>query len=104
VPINIDNSQTMELANAFGCKVESLPFTYLGLPLGTTRTSVANLMPLESRSDKNLSRISAFMSYTGRLTLLNSLINSLPMYDMCTLNFISQSLFTLKEVGDNSYG
>jgi hypothetical protein len=80
VPINIDSCYANLLANAFGCKVESLPFTYLGLPLGTTKPSVADLMPLVSRLDKRLSGISSLMTYTGRLTLLNSVINSLPMY------------------------
>jgi hypothetical protein len=63
----------------FGCKVESLPFAYLGLPLGTRRPSVSNLMPTVSRIDKNLSGFSYFMSYIGKLTLLNSVIQSLPM-------------------------
>jgi hypothetical protein len=82
VPINIDNAKTTELANIFGCRVESLPFAYLGLPLGTTRPSVSDLMPMVSRIDKKLSGISSLMSYTGKLTLLNSVIQSLPMYAM----------------------
>jgi hypothetical protein len=85
VPINVDSAHANSLANIFGCKVESLPFTYLGLPLGTTRPSVADLMPLVSRLDKKLSGISSLMSYTRRLTLLNSVINSLPMFAMCSL-------------------
>jgi hypothetical protein len=85
VPINTDSCYAYLLANAFGCKVESLPFTYLGLPLGTSKPTVADLMPLVSRLDKRLSGISSLMTYTGRLTLLNSVINSLPMYAMCSL-------------------
>jgi hypothetical protein len=53
-------------------QIEALPFTYLGLPLGTTRPSVDDLMPLVSRLDKRLSGISSIMTYTGRLTLLNT--------------------------------
>jgi hypothetical protein len=82
VPINLNQDEAARLADAFGCKVKSLPFTYLGLPLGTTRPSVAELMPLVSRLDKRLFGISSPMSYTGKLTLLNSFINSLPMYAM----------------------
>jgi hypothetical protein len=85
VPINLNFQEANNLADTFGCKVESLPFTYLGLPLGTTRPSVANLMPLVSRLDKRLSGISSLMLYTGKLTLLNSVINSLPMYAMCSI-------------------
>jgi hypothetical protein len=65
--------------------VETLPFAYLGLPLGTTRPSVADLMPIVFGLDKKLSGNSSLMSYTGTLTLLNSVINSLPMYAMCSL-------------------
>jgi hypothetical protein len=59
------------------------PF-HLGLHLGNTGPSVAKLMPLVSRLDKRLLGISSPMSYTWRLTLLNSMINSLPMYAMCS--------------------
>jgi hypothetical protein len=39
VPINLDNERAQHLANTIGCLVGSMPFTYLGLPLGTTRPS-----------------------------------------------------------------
>jgi hypothetical protein len=84
VPINIDIERGNDLADIFGCEVESLPFAYLGLPLGTTRPFVSDLMPTVSIIDKKLSGISSLMSYTGKLTLLNSVIQSLPMYAMCS--------------------
>lgn len=37
VPINMSDSRATHLANTFGCQVASMPFTYLGLPLGTTK-------------------------------------------------------------------
>jgi hypothetical protein len=55
VPINVPSDILENLANDFGCKIEALPFTYLGLPLGITRPSVDDLMPLVSRLDKRLS-------------------------------------------------
>jgi hypothetical protein len=55
VPINVPTDTLDALANDFGCKIEALPFTYLGLPLGTTRPSVDDLVPLVSRLDKRLS-------------------------------------------------
>jgi hypothetical protein len=53
VPINIGMANANSLATIFGCKTKSLPFTYLGLPLGTTRPLVDDLMPMVSRLDKN---------------------------------------------------
>jgi hypothetical protein len=37
VPLNLTLEKAQLLAGVFGCKLESLPFTYLGLPLGTTK-------------------------------------------------------------------
>ena len=48
VPINISDDRLNSLAAIFGCSVGSLPFTYLGLPLGTSRPSMNDLTPLMS--------------------------------------------------------
>jgi hypothetical protein len=40
LPINVDENQLQLLANTFGCAVGSLPFTYLGLFLGTSRPTI----------------------------------------------------------------
>lgn len=68
VPINITEERALELANILGCKKESVPFTYLGLPMGSTRPKVDDLMPMVSRLDKRLSSIANLMTYSGRLT------------------------------------
>jgi hypothetical protein len=36
VPINLTAERTQSLAHGIGCIARKLPFTYLGLPLGTT--------------------------------------------------------------------
>ena len=46
VPINITEERLQSLANTFGCITGSLPFTYLGLPLGTTKPTVQEFPPL----------------------------------------------------------
>jgi hypothetical protein len=40
VPINVPGEAMQQLANAFGCQVATLPFTYLALPLGTTKPKI----------------------------------------------------------------
>ena len=35
IPINMGSERATHLANTFGCQVGDMPFTYLGLPLGT---------------------------------------------------------------------
>ena len=37
IPINLDAHETAELAQFLDCQVASLPFTYLGLPMGTEK-------------------------------------------------------------------
>ena len=38
--INISDDEVKSLAEGFGCMVASFPFTYLGLPMGTTRPNL----------------------------------------------------------------
>lgn len=47
VPINLSAHKTSALAEIFQWSVRSMPFTYLGLPMGTTRPSMTDLMPME---------------------------------------------------------
>jgi hypothetical protein len=52
VPINVDAKKTNILEDTLGCLVRSMPFTYLGLPLGTTKPMVQDFMPVLSRIEK----------------------------------------------------
>ena len=40
LPINVDEAKTARLAPIFGCQIGTLPFTYLGLPVGTTKPRI----------------------------------------------------------------
>jgi hypothetical protein len=86
VPINVPDEKTLILAGTLGCKVETMPFTYLGLPLGTTKPVIQDFMPLFSRIEKRLMGIAPFASYAGRLALVNSVLLALPTYYLCILH------------------
>jgi len=45
VPINVPDNDVTALASALGCQVTSMPFTYLGLPMGTTNQDWKILLP-----------------------------------------------------------
>ena len=76
------------LAQFFGCGVDSLPSSYLGLPLGASFKSKAVRDPVVERFRKKLAGWkSSLLSRGGRLTLLKSSLWSLPIYCM--------SLFTI---------
>jgi hypothetical protein len=40
IPINLSTTEATNIANLLGYNVASMPFTYLGLPLGTTKPTV----------------------------------------------------------------
>ena len=86
VPLNIIDDHAEMLAQTFGCRLATLPFTYLGLPLGTTKPRVDDYMPLMNKTERRLSSISSMLTYAGRLQLVNSVLSSLPTYTMCSLD------------------
>ena len=74
------------LASELGCKVGSLPSTYLGLPLGAPHKSVAVWDGVEERMRKRLALWKRqFISKGGRITLIRSTLASMPIYLMSLL-------------------
>ncbi|RVX10791.1 LINE-1 retrotransposable element ORF2 protein [Vitis vinifera] len=74
------------LAAELGCKVGSLPSTYLGLPLGASYKSVKVWDGVEERMRKKLALWKRqFISKGGRLTLIRSTLASMPTYLMSLL-------------------
>jgi hypothetical protein len=69
----------------FGCVPQSLPFTYLGLPMGTTKPKMYDLIGILQRINRRLVGIADACSYDGRLTMVKSVIAALPNYGMCIL-------------------
>ena len=82
IPINTPNDKCQELANIFGCKVEILPFTYLGLPLGTTMRRIEHFVGSIEKIDKRCLTLQ-LLSYDGRLIVVNSMITSMHSYATC---------------------
>ena len=85
VPINMTTDRCRTFANSFGCRLESLPFTYLGLPMGTTKPSVSDLTPLISKIDKRLAGISNLLSHYSRVVVIKSVISAMPNHIMCAM-------------------
>jgi hypothetical protein len=75
-----------DLTTAFGCQMASMPFTYLGFPLGTARPQMQDLMPLVFRLERRLTSISHFLSQGARLQLVDSALASMPIYFLCSLS------------------
>jgi hypothetical protein len=84
VPINIEERKMSILANTLGCSIGSMPFTYLGLPLGTTKPQVVDFLPLISKCERRLIITSKFLSQAGRLQMTNDVLSTLPTFHLCT--------------------
>lgn len=59
--INVEDSVLQQLAQGFGCQVGTLPFTYLGLAVGTTKPSIQELSPIVHRLERRLTATSCFL-------------------------------------------
>lgn len=98
IPINCPTDRCNQLAHIFGCVVGKMPFTYLGLPLGTTRPTVLDLMPLVCMVERRLSATLNMISYGGKLSLLNSVITSLVIFALCTLRLPTKIIELLDKI------
>ena len=67
----------------FGCNAGEYLFRYLGIPMHHRQLLNSEWRKVEERFQKKLSCWKAkYLSYGGRLVLLNSVLNSLPMFTM----------------------
>ena len=85
--MNCEDDLTNELANISECKIGNMPFTYLGLPLGTNKPSIEDLMSLVCSVEQRLTSTLSMMSYGAKLSQLNTVITSLTIFALCTLKF-----------------
>lgn len=85
LPINITDEKLDLLARTFGCSKGTLPFTYLGLPLGTTKPKIVDFLPLVNKCERRLGGISSMLNQAGRLQITNAVFSAMPTYYMCTL-------------------
>jgi hypothetical protein len=86
VPVNVDDHTLNTLASAFGCQKAALPFTYLGLPLGTSKPKIQDLTPIVTRLERKLTSISCFLSQGARLQLVDSALSSMSTFFLCSLD------------------
>ena len=98
LPLNVSPEEATRLSKVLGCKLGTTPFTYLGLPMGTTRPSVQDLMPLVHRIERRLSATSCFLNQGTRLQLLQSVLTSMPIYFLCTLDIPSGILNQIERI------
>ena len=85
IPLHIEEGEANMLAALRRCKIGKLPFTYLGLPLGTTGPRIVDFMPLVDTLERRLTASSCMLNQGSRLQLLTSVLTSMPIYFLCSL-------------------
>ena len=98
VPINLDQMNATVLAAVFGCSIGQMPFTYLGLPMGTSRPTIYDLLPLVDRIERRLSASSCLLNQGSRLQLLESVLTSMPIYFLCSLSIPQGILEQIEQI------
>ncbi|RHN49937.1 putative RNA-directed DNA polymerase [Medicago truncatula] len=81
VGVNVERSWLLEAAKVLNCRVDALPFVYLGLPICGNARRLSFWVPVIDRIKSRLSEWkSKHLSLGGRLVLLKSVLSSLPVY------------------------
>ena len=69
------------LTEILGCRVGTLPMSYLGMPLGASHKSLSIWSPILEKIERKLAEWKKlYLSKEGRLTLLKSTLSSIPTY------------------------
>ena len=79
--IGVTPNEILNCARILGCDSATLPFTYLGVPVGANMTLKKNWSPVLDKVNQKLSVWKAkTLSFGGRLTLVKSVLGSLPIF------------------------
>ncbi|GKV24665.1 hypothetical protein SLEP1_g34249 [Rubroshorea leprosula] len=81
--IGVEDDWGSKMAYRLWCKEGELPFKYLGIPIGEKHKRLVVWQPLlDSVKKKLTSGKGRYLSLRGRITLINSVLSSLPMFVM----------------------
>jgi hypothetical protein len=92
-PIRCAPEQVALARDILGCEVGSLPFQYLGLPMGIRKVSAAQLQPVVDNAVKRLQPWCAkLMNRGGRAILVQSTLLAMLVHSLMSLDFPPKTL------------
>ncbi|KAJ0938893.1 putative RNA-directed DNA polymerase [Helianthus annuus] len=99
VGVGVSEMESLHFANIIGCKREFLPIMHLGLPLGANMKYVKNWDPVLQKFKNKLNNWKAkSLSFGGHLTLVKSVLTSLPLYFLSMFKAPSKVIKSLDSI------
>lgn len=97
--INTTDMEVLSMAEVLGCSNGAFPFTYLGVPVGANMGLKKHWKPVVDKFEARLSKWKAqSLSFGGRITLIKSVLNSLPTYFMSLFKVPQGILDSLEKI------
>lgn len=104
VGVNVPGSWLLEASLVFNCKVGTIPFLYLGLPIGGNASQLVFWKPLLNRiNTRLLGWKSKHLSLVGRLVLLKSVLSYLPVYALSFFKAPSGIVSSIESIFNNKF-
>lgn len=84
--VNIEREKLEEMVEGWGCRVEKLPIPYLGIKVGERLGGVEGWKEVVEKVRRKLRRWDTRkLSMGGRITIVNSILSAMPLYNMSFL-------------------
>lgn len=94
--VNVEESRLREMTEILDCRVEEIPFVYLGIKVGINHRKVSEWKEVVNKVRDKIKRWEGTkLSIGGRITLLNSVLPAIPSY---YLSFYKIPTRTLREI------
>ncbi|GKV24334.1 hypothetical protein SLEP1_g33961 [Rubroshorea leprosula] len=99
IGIGVEEEWLDKMAWIMCCKKGNLPFKYLGIPIGGSCRKISFWKPLVEVFHKKLTTWKGrFLSLGGRITLINSVLSSLPVFWMSMYLILKGTILSLDKI------
>ena len=83
--IGMSNRWKLDAASCLNCSLLSIPFVYLGIPIGANPRRGQLWDPILKKCERVLAKWKQrHLSFGGRVTLIQSVLTSIPIYFLCS--------------------